>query len=159
MMKNIIDTIRNDFKHLNFVEDEIFFWSPKNQEVHYRKNSSSEADVWRLLHEIGHAVLDHKRFNLDINLLHLEIAAWEEAKKNAERYGMIISEDHIQDCLDTYRDWLYKRSICPDCLNTSLQNTSNSYSCFNCNNSWKVSASRTCRTYRKKQKASAVEAF
>ena len=158
-MKKLIDSIFIDFRHLKFVEDEIYYWSPKDQEVHYRKDSSSEADVWRLLHEIGHAVLDHKRFRLDIDLVHLEIAAWEQAKKISRKYDLTISEDHIQDCLDTYRDWLYRRSICPNCMNTSLQDSSNSYSCYNCNNSWKVSASRTCRTYRKKQKASAIEAF
>jgi hypothetical protein len=159
MMKKLIDSILTDFSHIKFVEDKIYYWSPKDQEIHYRKESISEADAWRLLHEIGHAVLDHKRFRLDIDLVQLEIAAWEEAKKISSKYDLIISEDHIQDCLDTYRDWLYRRSICPNCMNTSLQDSSNSYSCYNCNNSWKVSASRTCRTYRKKQKASAIEAF
>jgi len=158
-MQNVINVIRDDYKFLKFVEDDLYFWSPQLQEVHYKKDPLSETDTWRLLHEIGHALLNHERFRLDIELLQLEIAAWEKAKEIAMQYGLTISEDHVQDCLDTYRDWLYKRSICPNCMCTSLQHTSKSYNCYNCNNSWMVSASRTCRTYRKKQKAPAIEAF
>ena len=155
----MINTIRADYDHLTFIEDDIFYWSPRNSEVHYRKNSTSDKDLWRLLHEIGHALLNHKRFRIDVELLQIEIAAWEKAKEISLKYGLTISNDHIQDCLDTYRDWLYKRSICPNCMNTSIQHSTNFYTCHNCANSWRVSASRTCRTYRKKQKAPITEAF
>jgi hypothetical protein len=148
-MQQTIKSIIDDYATLDFVEDNIYYWSPKNREVHYAGNMSSETDIWKLLHEIGHALLDHKRFKLDIELLHLEIAAWEQAKIIAQNYGVQISEDHIQDCLDTYRDWLYRRSICPNCMNTCTQDRASTYVCFNCNNSWQVSTSRTCRTYRK----------
>ena len=159
MMQNKIKTIIADFSALNFVEDSIFYWSPKNHEIHYTKNIINDTDIWKLLHEIGHALLDHKRFRLDIELLQLEIAAWEKAKQIAEKYSIEISEDHIQDCLDTYRDWLYRRSVCPDCMNTSMQETAGTYACFNCSNTWRVSNSRTCRTYRKNQKAPLAGAF
>ena len=158
-MQKIIDAIISNYSSIKFVEDDIYYWSPKNREVHYTKSINNDTDIWKLMHEIGHALLDHKNFKLDIELLQLEIAAWEQAKKIAADYNMQISDDHIQDCLDTYRDWLYRRSICPNCMNTSLQDASNSYKCFNCGNLWRVSVSRTCRTYRKNQKAPVLGAI
>jgi hypothetical protein len=78
---------------------------------------------------------------------------WEKAKQLAESLNYTIDPDHIQDCLDTYRDWLYQRSTCPTCTNCSLQTNSRTYACFNCGTNWNVSSSRMCRPYRKLAKA------
>jgi hypothetical protein len=79
----------------------------------------------------------------------MEVAAWEYAKELAKRYGVSIDEDHVQDCLDSYRDWLYKRSICPACGTKSIQQDQElQYQCFNCRSMWGVAASRFCRPYR-----------
>jgi predicted RNA-binding Zn-ribbon protein involved in translation (DUF1610 family) len=70
------------------------------------------------------------------------------------RYGLLhelahaLNPDHIQDCLDTYRDWLHRRSRCPTCGMHVLQDKSNSYKCFNCGTSWQVSGRRFARPYR-----------
>jgi hypothetical protein len=152
-MQNTINTILSEYSTIQFLEDTMYFWSPKNREIHYKKSASTEADVWKLLHEIGHALLNHERFRIDIELIHMEIAAWSKAKQIAKKYDIEILDNHIQDCLDTYRDWLYRRSICPNCMSTGLQDTASVYRCINCLNTWRVSASRTCRTYRKNQRA------
>lgn len=158
-MHKLIAKLQIDYPNLSFIESDSFYWSPQKNRIHYRAFDDSVEATWPLLHEVGHAQLGHRRYSTDFELLTLEIEAWEHAKQLAKRYGHQISEDHVQDCLDTYRDWLYKRSTCPKCTNSSLQIEIDTYRCFNCNNKWQVSASRKCRTYRKIQKASVMEAF
>jgi hypothetical protein len=107
-----------------------------------------EQQRWALLHEAAHVLLGHTNYRLDVDLLLLEVAAWGKAKELAGELGVSIDENHIQDSLDTYRDWLHQRSACPRCSTVSLQVSSREYRCHNCLASWHVSTSRFCRPYR-----------
>jgi hypothetical protein len=104
--------------------------------------------TWSLLHETGHGLLVHADYQSDLELLHMEVAAWEKAKELGQAFGVQIDPNHIEDCLDTYRDWLHRRSTCPTCGSVSLQHNSTEYHCHNCNAMWQVSSSRFCRPYR-----------
>ncbi len=127
-----------------------FCWSPKNQTVHYIKAElSCEVGIWSLLHEAGHAQAKHKNYNSDIDLLMIEVEAWESARLLAAQLKITIDPDHIEDCLDTYRDWLHQRSTCPACGVVSLQEDIKHYSCYNCHTKWSVGLSRFCRSYRR----------
>lgn len=148
---NLIGWLKKHYPDLKIVKGDVFYWSPKEQIIYYSE-LTSDVDHWSLLHEVGHAALDHKSFKSDFDLLLIEVAAWHKAKQIAAKLEIEIDEDHIQDCLDTYRDWLYQRSTCPICTNTSLQLDSKTYSCLNCSQSWNVSQSRQKRCYRMKAK-------
>jgi hypothetical protein len=101
------------------------------------------------LHETGHALLGHTSYQADFELVRLEAAAWERAKSLALSLDMTIDEGHIQNCLDTYRDWLHKRSLCPSCGTQSLQQGDFvHYRCHNCHTKWRVGTDRFCRAYR-----------
>ena len=123
-------------------------WSPKVKIITYRMNDTSDENTWGLLHEAGHACLKHTNFSSDMELLELEVAAWDEAVKIGDKIGYEIDKEHIQDCLDTYRDWLHQRSTCPRCGIVTFQTTEGQYNCYNCHKTWTVSASRLCRPYR-----------
>ena len=84
------------------------------------------------LHELGHAILKHKYFRMDVTRLKMENSAWEEAKKLAFKYDIEVDEEIIQDELDTYRDWLHKKSRCPDCGLTRFQTPDGRYHCPRC---------------------------
>jgi hypothetical protein len=128
-----------------------FYWSPeKNLIVYNEKLANKPAGLWALFHEIAHATLNHTNYSSDLGLLRLEVEAWDEAKKLGKKFQSEIDEDHIQDCLDTYRDWLHRRSTCPTCEVICIQNTPTNYNCHNCQTNWAVSASRFCRPYRLK---------
>jgi hypothetical protein len=127
------------------------YWSPANNTVYY-KNNPSQKDIISVLHEIGHALLEHKSYVSDFDLLLKESAAWERAKLVGNGLDIRISDDHIQECLDTYRDWLHQRSMCPTCKQASLQINRNTYVCAICGSRWSVSNSRFCRSYRRKLK-------
>ena len=148
-MQQLIDKLQAEFPALRFTTGNQFCWSPETGEIFYKTDTSGDQATWSLLHETGHALLEHKNYQGDFHLLRLEVEAWERARELAKNFSIVIDEDHIQDCLDTYRDWLYKRSICPTCTTKCLQQDDfQHYRCFNCHTVWKVSASRFCRAYR-----------
>jgi hypothetical protein len=156
-MDKLIKQLQIDYPTLQFESGSMFCWSPKQQSVVFKSTSGSDiVAVWSLLHEVGHALLDHHDYASDFELLKLEVEAWTKAEELAHIYKYAIDADHIQDCLDTYRDWLYQRSTCPTCTNTSLQSDAKTYTCFNCGTTWHVSGSRMCRPYRRKQKAASI---
>jgi len=126
-----------------------FFWSPRKRQIIYNeKIQASSVAAWSLLHELGHALLGHTTYSTDLELVEMESQAWQKAEELAKTYDQIIDPDHIQDCMDTYRDWLHQRSACPRCSSRSLQQDSKHYKCFNCGQTWTVSTSRFCRPYR-----------
>ncbi|HEY1646179.1 MAG TPA: hypothetical protein VGF75_07520 [Candidatus Saccharimonadales bacterium] len=148
-MQKLLNDLKETFPKLRFHEADRFYWSPHTKEIFYNQKAKGRVDEWSLLHEVGHALLEHSHYDADFMLVRLEIEAWQKAKDIAGIFGMSIDENHIQDCLDTYRDWLYKRSICPNCSNKSFQQSDFShYRCFNCHKQWRVTTSRFCRTYR-----------
>lgn len=147
-MEKILKQLRHDFPTIEFTLGESFCWSPQTRQVFYALDETP-CGPWSILHETAHALLDHTKYSLDFELLKMEVAAWEHAKELAGKYNVCIDEDHIQDCLDSYRDWLYKRSICPACGTKSIQQDQElRYQCFNCHSAWNVAASRFCRPYR-----------
>ncbi|MDL2342278.1 MAG: hypothetical protein QFB87_04355 [Patescibacteria group bacterium] len=148
-MESTLKQLKLAYPGLSFKPAHQFCWSPENHEISYKRSATGDAAIWSLLHETGHALLDHSSYQADFQLVRLEVAAWDKAKAVAATIGVTIDENHIQDCLDTYRDWLYKRSICPTCRTKCLQqNDFVHYRCFNCHTTWRVTPSRFCRAYR-----------
>jgi hypothetical protein len=148
-MQSLILKLESKFPNITFRADTRFYWSPEKYEVAYKANAKNKSANWSLLHETSHALLNHSSYRNDFELVEMEVAAWERAKELAnELYIGTIDENHIQDCLDTYRDWLHKRCLCPQCGNRSFQQDTEHYSCHNCSTTWHVTPSRFCRSYR-----------
>jgi hypothetical protein len=148
-MENLLTKLEHDFKDIKFSHGKTFHWSPYSKTVVYQNISDKKNTDWTLLHEVGHAKLNHINYNSDVELLYMEVAAWQKASEIAKKYGITINNDHIQNCLDSYRNWLHQRSACPVCSNHSLQKDNTHYYCFNCHAVWLVSIARFCRPYRK----------
>ena len=151
-MAKLLDTLAKKLPGTSYVAGTAFRWSPKDNMIIYRDaREPTQADEWALLHETGHALLNHRNYSSDLELLLLEVAAWEKAEELAKELGVEIDPEHVQDCLDTYRDWLHQRSTCPVCITASLQINPTTYRCHNCLTEWQVSASRFCRAYRRRK--------
>jgi len=148
-MEKLLARLRQDYPALRFEEAEIASWSPRLKRVSYSLHEG-EADQWSLLHELGHALANHQGYTTDINLVRKESEAWEKARELAKVYEVNIGDDHVQWCMDTYRDWLHKRSACPNCSSHGLQQNKALYCCPNCKTQWMVSSERFCRPYRLK---------
>jgi hypothetical protein len=148
-LDTLLARIAADYPDLRFIESAHFAWHAGRGNVTYQKaGKNTQHSMWALLHELGHALLGHKDYIHDIELLQLEVAAWDKARQLAAHYGITKGEDYIQDCLDTYRDWLHLRATCPTCYARALQSSARRYRCFNCQTEWQVSRSRLCRPYR-----------
>lgn len=132
-----------------FLPGDNFYWSPENTSVYYVPGLLDTPEGnWALIHETAHALLRHSSYSSDYELLSLEMEAWEKSRQISVEIQNKIDEDHIQNCMDTYRNWLYSRSTCPNCSQSGLQTSNLLYTCVNCLTEWKVSQSRFCRSYR-----------
>jgi hypothetical protein len=152
--KSFINRLKQDFPDIKFIPGKQEHWSPKTGTITYNPSQVLGQLQYGLLHEIAHAELKHNSYQSDFELLKLESQAWELATKVGKKYGLTIDEDHIQNCLDTYRDWLHRRSACPACGMHVMQRDSRSYQCFNCQTIWQVSSGRFVRPYRRMLKTS-----
>lgn len=144
----VIKRLRAIHPQLRFeVADEAYYSSRLRTIFYVSRNSDKNVAI--LLHEVGHALLGHYDFSDDIALLRCESNAWKHATGTlAPLFGIVIDDEIIQDHLETYRDWLHKRSLCPRCDQTGLQIDIKLYNCINCNSHWKVNEARMCRLKR-----------
>lgn len=142
---SLISRLKSDFPTVNFAKSDIFCWSPKEQAIYYANASDSSS----LLHEVAHAALGHDSYRLDIDLIKMEREAWNYvAATLAPKYEVTISQDQVNTMLDTYRDWLHDRSLCPACEATGLQTEAKRYTCLACRGSWRVNEARSCALRR-----------
>lgn len=147
----LIDTLHTlKPKGVVFKPGESYVWSPRDKTVFYQEKDRTTVGQWTLLHELSHALLEHSTYQSDFELVQLEMQAWEKARELALEIKLKIDEDHIQDCIDSYRDWQYKRSLCPNCELGGIQTDQRTYTCLFCDGSWHVSEARFCRPYRRK---------
>lgn len=140
-----------DHPEIRFEASDDFVWSPNDETVRYVARAvTKEPGLWSLLHEIGHGRLRHMTYHDDLQLMMMEVEAWKEAKALAANYGLAIDQDHIDDCIASYRDWLHSRSRCIECKTVSFQADATTYQCHNCSTRWKVPSSRRCITRKRR---------
>jgi hypothetical protein len=147
-ISSLITSLTKDFPDYTFSPADEFRWSPHDQTIFFDLHST---DCAALLHEVSHAILKHSTYTRDIELLELERQAWQYAAKHmTSAYGIDITDDQIEDSLDTYRDWLHARSACPTCSATGLQVSKDTYKCIACMGQWRVNDARICELRRYK---------
>lgn len=145
---SLATSLQHDFPSFTFQASDEFRWSPQENIIFYNQTSDDSAS---LLHELGHAVLKHHNYSKDIGLIEMERDAWQYATSTlAPRYDITITDEVIQDALDTYRDWLHARSTCPNCKATGVQTKESQYKCVLCAAQWRVNDARICALRRYK---------
>jgi hypothetical protein len=143
---SLINRLRSDYPDFNFTPGENYLWNPSNNTVFYRQ---SGIDYPALIHELSHAILGHKDYKRDIELVEMECKAWDYARQVlSKKYNIPIRHNDIDDHLDTYRDWLHARSTCPNCVATGIETKKHRYKCVVCNTSWRVNDARICMLRR-----------
>ena len=150
---SIISELKNRFPGIAFKSAGYFCWSANDKILYYDPSVDNEFERCLLFHETGHAILKHQHHDTDVQLIKMERDAWEEAKKLAQDFELDIPDDVIEECLDSYRQWLHSRSKCPNCNLTGLQTKHLNYSCAVCNYSWTVNEAKikALRRYNKKR--------
>lgn len=145
-LTSLLRKLQTDFPAISFQPGTEFFWSPSEATVHFNDTDPLRDSL--LLHELAHGLLGHQEYSRDIELIAMESAAWEKARELAPTYGVEIEEDALQDHLDTYRDWLHARSLCPQCDATGLQGTKKTYRCLACGHQWRANDAQICALRR-----------
>lgn len=145
-MSALSSTLAADYPQLIFREGAEFRWNALENCVYYTPGAD-DFEAY-LLHETSHGLLAHSDYTLDIELLDMERAAWQKARQLAAGYGTKIDETIIDGALESYRDWLHRRSTCPACRATGLQASKHTYHCLACQSDWRVNEARTCRLQR-----------
>lgn len=140
---SLIQKLVSDFPGIHFVEADSFQWSSDDKSISY--NSSDDTVAEHILHELAHAILDHRAYSKDIELIKMEREAWAYARDTlAPKYGVVIDKETRETALDSYRDWLHARSTCPNCSATGLETDKHLYLCPACRHTWKVNEARVC---------------
>lgn len=142
----LIEKLKSKSPDVTFVAGDEFGWSPKTKTVTYSE-SSPEMEAY-LLHEYGHALLDHDAYERDIDLIAMERDAWKTAQETASHYNLTIESGAIEGALDTYRDWMHARALCPACDATGIETSKHEYTCIACRNRWHVNEARRCALRR-----------
>lgn len=146
-----ISEIINSYPQFIFKEAIDFSWIPNKKIIYY--NSTDKQALSLLIHEVSHALLEHNQHASDIDLIRIEQEAWTFAQNLAKQFNISITDEIIQLNLDTYRDWIHKRSICPKCRSTGFQIKATTYKCPACDNKWLVNQAKDHRLIRKNIKS------
>jgi len=143
---SLLPKLEKDYPQLLFSPGQRFAWSPDVKTVFYDESDTTNTSL--LLHELAHGLLEHHDYSKDVELVAMESAAWDKAVKIAPTYGIEITDETIQDTLDTYREWLHARSTCPKCDATGYQSGKSEYTCVACSHVWRVNEARICALRR-----------
>ena len=143
---NLLQKLRATYPSVTFEAGDDFRWASSSHTVYYKPSG----DIVTLLHETAHAVLDHTGYEHDIDLIHLEREAWNKTLELSKKYSVDIDSETVENALDTYRDWLHARSLCPSCRQNGVQTAENTYSCVICGQKWTVNDARSCGLKRHK---------
>lgn len=136
---NLINKLVSDHPEFKFYPSDGFRWSAKDKTIHFAPDKLRQ-NIYQLslLHELAHGLLRHSEYNLDIELLKMETEAWDMAtEKLAPRYSVKPDKEYTQNQLDSYRDWMHKRSLCPNCGVNGFQQSNLSYKCPSCQKTWR----------------------
>jgi hypothetical protein len=142
----ILRSLQADYPHFTFIASSRAAWKSREKIIEY--STDKRCGVPSLLHETAHAILGHSNFSNDSDLILKELEAWRKAKELANAYDITIDQEYVENCLDTYRTWLYQRGKCPQCKTNGSQATQTTYTCQNCLQTWQVTDSRLSRVYR-----------
>lgn len=121
--------VKSDFPDLRFREGTKFAFRPPSTII---IGSEEPNDSLLLLHELGHALSGHRSFDTEVKRIKMEREAWDKARELASDYGVKYDEDLVENELDTYRDWLHKKTRCPKCGLTRFQTPDGGYHCPRC---------------------------
>ena len=127
----LLDKIKCDYPSLKFRAGKKFAFRPPKTVV---VGPAEPNDSLLLLHELGHALSSHTDFKTGVDRLRMEREAWDKARELAAKYEVEFDEEFAQSELDTYREWLHKKSRCPKCGLTRFQDASSVYHCPRCEN-------------------------
>ena len=146
---SLLLALNNDYPEITFHSGTTFAWNPATNTITYAPDDPNAAQF--ILHEVAHASLHHDLYDKDIELLQMERDAWSYTTSHlSKEYGVTIDNEVQEEALESYREWLHSRSICPRCTQNGIQTTSHPsrYHCLACKQSWSTNEAKNCALRR-----------
>lgn len=137
-LDKFVTRLKTDFVQLRFLDGKRFTFRPKRTIIlEPVADYADRCEQYKLsaLHELGHALLEHNFYTTDPERLRMESEAWKKAKDLCLQYGVKFDSEYVENELDTYRDWLHRKSCCPRCGLTRFQTRDGEYHCPGCDGS------------------------
>lgn len=130
-MNKFCEQLREEYPNLCWRVGKKFAYRPPRTIV---VEQNFEQDCYNLLvlHELGHALCEHKNYGTDAERLKMERQAWEKARELAKKYEVEYVEELVEEKLDSYREWLHQKSTCKRCGLTMYQKRNGGYFCPQC---------------------------
>lgn len=147
----LLAKLRQDYPQLKFMTGRKFMYRPPRtivieKQVFEQKidtenvtdfrnhpcNSEQNFYNLRLLHEMGHALLEHKNCSDEIDRIKKERSAWEKAQALSYIYSVPYDKEFVEAELDSYRDWLEQKTRCPECGMTRYCDKKGNLRCPGC---------------------------
>lgn len=91
-----------------------------------------------LLHEVAHSLLGHFHYLFDFELYSMEMDAWNMTRDLAQQHHVQTNEAYIQQCMDSYDNWITERGTCPGCYEFNIQSIPGEFRCYRCKTRWEV---------------------
>ncbi len=114
----VLDKLIAFYPDVKFISGKIFSYNPEKRSINYpAKVNNVKKSIYALLHEVGHYACNHVSYDHDLDLLEKELEAWRKARQIASELDINISDKYVDNCLNSYRDWLHQRSQCQLCSN------------------------------------------
>lgn len=134
--EELLVRLKADHPELNFRVGAKFLYRPWRT-IYYEQflrggQEDEQKYCLQLLHEVGHALLRHFDYVTDLERIKIERSAWDKAQQLCDIYNIAYDEDFVEEELDTYRDWLQRRSVCPECGLVRYQDKRGGYHCPRC---------------------------
>ncbi|MBR3320251.1 hypothetical protein IKG20_03035 [Candidatus Saccharibacteria bacterium] len=133
---SFLESIKTAYPKFSFLPGRKFLFRPPKT-IYYLE--SNENFRFLLLHELSHAVLGHFTFEKSLERLQLERDAWEKTRELCKTYDVPFDESLAEEELDTYRDWVHKKTLCKTCGLTCLEVSPESLYCPFCQKFYKKS--------------------
>lgn len=142
--------IIDKYPRMRFAPTGYFAFDAATEVIHYDpKRINSKIGRLSLLHEISHALLGHFHYDYDLELLSMELAAWQRTQELAQKHSISYDNQYADSCIESYDAWVQQRATCPECEQFSSQIADDEYRCFACTTRWKVAGELNERVIRR----------
>lgn len=142
---SLLKKLKTTYPQFTFQIGEQFQWDATARAITYPETIEDSGWEAQILHEVAHALLNHHRYNRDIELIAIERDAWRYARSHlADVFEVTIDTPTVETALDSYRDWLHERSLCPQCTASGIETAKHTYTCVACRHQWRVNEARLC---------------
>ena len=136
-----IQQIKDQFLEYDFQEQSYYGFDSNKKKVYFIAKTDQEPEnPLLLIHELAHAELGHLDYQSDLELVLIEIKAWDKARAICQDIEVEYDPRLRDACIQTYIDWYKLRGTCPNC-DTLCINKHQKYNCYQCLTSWEVSSS------------------